>query len=114
MEPTREQARRLMAELFGRATGCCRGKGGSMHLCDLAHGILGTNGVVGANLPIATGTALAAQLRGTGQVTVAFFGDGAANTGAAHEAWVPFSPPMGKFWLPDAARIAAAVREVLR
>lgn len=77
---------RLMAELFGRATGCCRGKGGSMHLCDLAHGILGTNGVVGANLPIATGTALAAQVRGTGQVTVAFFGDGAANTGAAHEA----------------------------
>jgi TPP-dependent pyruvate/acetoin dehydrogenase alpha subunit len=77
---------RLMAELFGRATGCCRGKGGSMHLCDLAHGVLGTNGVVGANLPIAVGTALAARVRGTRQVTVAFFGDGAANTGAAHEA----------------------------
>jgi TPP-dependent pyruvate/acetoin dehydrogenase alpha subunit len=77
---------RVMAELFGRATGCCRGKGGSMHLCDLARGVLGTNGVVGANLPIAVGTALAARLRGTGQVTVAFFGDGAANTGAAHEA----------------------------
>lgn len=77
---------RVMAELFGRATGCCRGKGGSMHLCDLARGVLGTNGVVGANLPIAVGTALAARVRGTGQVTVAFFGDGAANTGAAHEA----------------------------
>ena len=77
---------RVMAELFGRATGCCRGKGGSMHLCDISRGILGTNGVVGANLPIAVGTALASQIRGTRQVTVAFFGDGAANTGAAHEA----------------------------
>ena len=75
-----------MAELFGRATGACRGKGGSMHLCDMSRGVLGTNGVVGASLPIAVGTALAAQVRGTGQVTVAFFGDGAANTGAAHEA----------------------------
>jgi pyruvate dehydrogenase E1 component alpha subunit len=78
--------RRVMAELFGRATGSCRGKGGSMHLCDMAHGVLGTNGVVGANLPIAVGTALASRVRGSGQVTVAFFGDGAANTGAAHEA----------------------------
>jgi hypothetical protein len=52
---------RVMAELFGRATGCCRGKGGSMHLCDLARGVLGTNGVVGANLPIAVGTALGAS-----------------------------------------------------
>lgn len=57
-----------------------------MHLCHIAQGILGTNGVVGANLPIAVGTALAAQVRGTRQVTVCFFGDGAANTGAAHEA----------------------------
>ena len=79
-------AKRVMAELFGRRTGACRGKGGSMHLCDMSRGILGTNGVVGASLPIAVGTALAAQVRGTRQVTVAFFGDGAANTGAAHEA----------------------------
>jgi pyruvate dehydrogenase E1 component alpha subunit len=78
--------RRVMAELFGRRTGYCRGKGGSMHLCDLSHGILGTNGVVGASLPIGVGTALASRIRGTGQVTVVFFGDGAANTGAAHEA----------------------------
>jgi pyruvate dehydrogenase E1 component alpha subunit len=77
---------RVMAELFGRATGYCRGKGGSMHLCHMPMGVLGTNGVVGANLPIAVGTALAAQIRGSRQVTVAFFGDGAANTGAAHEA----------------------------
>jgi pyruvate dehydrogenase E1 component alpha subunit len=77
---------RVMAELFGRKAGYCRGKGGSMHLCHLPRGILGTNGVVGANLPIAVGTALAAQVRGSGQVTVCFFGDGAANTGAAHEA----------------------------
>ena len=76
----------VMAELFGRRNGLCRGKGGSMHLCDMSRGILGTNGVVGANLPIAVGTALAARVRGSGQVTVAFFGDGAANTGAAHEA----------------------------
>ncbi len=80
------EPRRVMAELFGRSTGCCHGKGGSMHLCDIARGILGTNGVVGANLPIAVGTALAAQVRGTRQVTAVFFGDGAANTGAAHEA----------------------------
>ena len=78
--------RRMMAELFGRATGYCRGRGGSMHLCHLPRGFVGTNGVVGANLPIAVGTALAAQIRGSGQVTVGFFGDGAANTGAAHEA----------------------------
>ncbi len=77
---------RVMAELFGRATGCCRGKGGSMHLCDMAHGVLGTNGVVGASLPIAVGTALGSRVRGSRQVTAAFFGDGAANTGAAHEA----------------------------
>ena len=80
------EVRPLMAELFGRATGACRGKGGSMHLCDMARGVLGTNGVVGASLPIAVGTALAAQVRQTAQVTVAFFGDGAVNTGAAHEA----------------------------
>lgn len=80
------EPRRVMAELFGRAAGYCRGKGGSMHLCHLPRGILGTNGVVGANLPIAVGAALAAQVRGSGQVTVCFFGDGAANTGAAHEA----------------------------
>jgi pyruvate dehydrogenase E1 component alpha subunit len=77
----------MMAELFGRATGYCGGRGGSMHLCDMPHGVLGTNGIVGGNLPIAVGTALAARVRGTRQVTAAFFGDGAANEGAAHEAF---------------------------
>src|SRR5512137_3229963 len=80
------EPQRVMAELFGRATGQCRGKGGSMHLCDMPRGVLGTNDILGGNLPIAVGTALAAQVRGTRQVTVAFFGDGAANSGAAHEA----------------------------
>lgn len=80
------EPRRVMAELFGRATGVCRGKGGSMHLADMSLGVLGTNGIVGGNIPIAVGTALASQVRRTRQVTVVFFGDGAANTGAAHEA----------------------------
>jgi pyruvate dehydrogenase E1 component alpha subunit len=80
-------AGRMMAELFGRATGHCGGRGGSMHLCDMPNGVLGTNGIVGGNLPIAVGTALASKIRGTRQVTVAFFGDGAANEGAAHEAF---------------------------
>ena len=80
-------AGRMMAELFGRATGHCGGRGGSMHLCDMPNGVLGTNGIVGGNLPIAVGTALASRVRGTRQVTAAFFGDGAANEGAAHEAF---------------------------
>jgi TPP-dependent pyruvate/acetoin dehydrogenase alpha subunit len=80
-------AGRMMAELFGRATGHCGGRGGSMHLCDMPNGVLGTNGIVGGNLPIAVGTALASKVRRTRQVTVAFFGDGAANEGAVHEAF---------------------------
>jgi acetoin:2,6-dichlorophenolindophenol oxidoreductase subunit alpha len=76
----------LMAELFGKAGGCCRGKGGSMHVAEFAQGIIGANGIVGAGLPIANGLALAAQMQGAGQVTVAFFGDGATNQGAFHEA----------------------------
>jgi len=76
---------RLMAELMGRDTGLCRGLGGSMHLVDLEHGFFGATGVVGGNLPLALGTALAAQLRGGTDVTVSFFGDGAVQTGAFHE-----------------------------
>lgn len=76
----------LMAELFGKATGCCRGKGGSMHIADFSHGIIGANGIVGGSLPIANGLALSAQMRGTDQVVVAFFGDGATNQGTFHEA----------------------------
>jgi len=76
----------LMAELLGRATGVCGGKGGSMHLTDVAHGAMGSYAIVGAHMPIAAGAAWAAQQRGTGQVVVCFFGDGTTNIGAFHEA----------------------------
>jgi TPP-dependent pyruvate/acetoin dehydrogenase alpha subunit len=76
--------KRMMAELFGRSTGYCRGKGGSMHIADFSVGMLGANGIVGAGLPIATGAALAAQLERSDRVAVAFFGDGASNEGAFH------------------------------
>lgn len=74
-----------MAELMGKATGYCKGRGGSMHIADLSKGNLGANAIVGGGLPIATGAALAAKLRGTDQVAVAFFGDGASNEGTFHE-----------------------------
>lgn len=75
----------LLAELLGRETGACAGRGGSMHVADPRLGIFGANGIVGAGLPIATGAALAARLRGTDGVAVAFFGDGAVAQGAFHE-----------------------------
>ncbi len=77
---------RMMAELLGRATGYCGGKGGSMHVADVAAGILGANGIVGAGLPIAVGAGMSSKLRKQDRVSVAFFGDGGANAGAAHEA----------------------------
>ncbi len=77
---------RMMAELFGRSTGYCKGKGGSMHIFDFGLGILGANGIVGGGIPIATGAALADRVLGRGNVTVAFFGDGAANQGVLLEA----------------------------
>jgi len=78
--------RRMMAELFGRVDGYCKGKGGSMHIADFSIGMLGANGIVGGGLPIATGAALAAQLEGRGHVAVCFFGDGAVAEGEFHEA----------------------------
>jgi len=75
----------LMAELFGKATGVCRGKGGSMHLAAFGAGSLGESGIVGGSIPAATGAALSARLRGTDQVVLCFFGDGAANCGPFHE-----------------------------
>lgn len=75
----------LMAELFGKETGVCRGKGGSMHLAVFSAGSLGESGIVGASMPAATGAALSARLRGTDQVCLSFFGDGAANCGPFHE-----------------------------
>lgn len=77
---------KMMAEVFGKATGYCRGKGGSMHISDLASGNLGSNGIVGGNIPIAVGSALTAQLNESNEVTVCFFGDGATNEGSFHEA----------------------------
>jgi pyruvate dehydrogenase E1 component alpha subunit len=78
--------KRMMAELFGKKTGYCKGKGGSMHIADVDLGILGANGIVGGGGPIANGAALAAQYRGTDQVAVCFFGDGASNQGTTQEA----------------------------
>ena len=77
---------RAMAEILGKAEGLCLGKGGSMHLTDVGVGALGSFAVVGAHLPFACGTALSAQMLGTGSVSLCFFGDGSTNIGAFHEA----------------------------
>lgn len=76
---------RMMAEVFGRVGGYCGGKGGTMHMADSSKGILGTNGIVGASLPIATGVALYCQYMDTDSVSACFFGDGASNRGTFHE-----------------------------
>ena len=76
---------RMMAELFGRADGYCKGKGGSMHIADFAIGMLGANGIVAGGMPIACGAALAAQMEDRGGVAVCFFGDGATGEGEFHE-----------------------------
>jgi pyruvate dehydrogenase E1 component alpha subunit len=77
---------KMFAEFFGKEQGYCRGRGGSMHIADPSKGNLGANGIVGGGLPIAVGAALSAKRLGTGAVTVCFFGDGANNEGAFHEA----------------------------
>src|SRR5437867_1293995 len=77
--------KRMMAELFGRADGYCKGKGGSMHIADFAIGMLGANGIVAGGMPIACGAALAAQLEDQGAVAACFFGDGATGEGEFHE-----------------------------
>ena len=79
-------ARAIMAELFGKATGCTKGKGGSMHLFDASKGFLGGHGIVGAHIPITTGMAFAFKYRGGDQVAVCYFGEAAVNNGAFHEA----------------------------
>jgi pyruvate dehydrogenase E1 component alpha subunit len=76
----------MMAELFGKKTGYCKGKGGSMHIADIDLGILGANGIVGGGPPIAAGAALAAQYEDTDNVSICFLGDGASNQGTTHEA----------------------------
>jgi pyruvate dehydrogenase E1 component alpha subunit len=75
----------MMAEIFGKDAGVCRGKGGSMHIADVGKGMLGANGIVGGGIPLAIGAALSAKVRKTGGVAIAFFGDGATNQGAFHE-----------------------------
>jgi TPP-dependent pyruvate/acetoin dehydrogenase alpha subunit len=75
----------MMAELYGKATGACNGKGGSMHIADVDKGMLGANGIVGAGGPLACGSGLMAKVKGTDQVTICFFGDGAAEQGTMHE-----------------------------
>src|SRR5262245_9879988 len=76
---------RMMAELYGRETGYCKGKGGSMHIADFDIGMLGANGIVAGGISIVTGAGLAAQVEGNGHVAVSFFGDGASNAGPLHE-----------------------------
>ncbi len=76
----------MMAELLGKSTGTNKGKGGTMHIADITKGMLGANGVVGSNIPVATGVGLSAKVRGTDQVSVVFFGDGASSQGSLHEA----------------------------
>ncbi len=83
----------MMAELFGKATGCCKGKGGSMHMGDLAKGIVPAVAIVGGGVPVATGVALAFRMRNESRVAVCFMGDGATNEGAFHEA-----VNMGAIW----------------
>jgi acetoin:2,6-dichlorophenolindophenol oxidoreductase subunit alpha len=83
----------LMAELMGKATGICKGRGGSMHLADTTVGIIGESAIVGGGIPLATGCGLSARVRGTDQVALCFFGDGAVNQGTFHE-----SLNMGALW----------------
>ncbi|MGD8491715.1 MAG: dehydrogenase E1 component subunit alpha/beta [Anaerolineae bacterium] len=84
-EAKQEHYNKMMAELCGRETGYCRGRGGSMHIADVEKGNLGATGIVGGNIPVATGAGLAQQMQGTDQVVLCFFGDGASSTGNFHE-----------------------------
>src|SRR5690625_3121928 len=77
---------KMMAELFGKVTGYCKGKGGSLHIADVEYGNLGSNGIVGGGIPIAVGAALTSQMKKTNEVIICFFGDGATNEGSFHEA----------------------------
>ncbi|ESY75331.1 thiamine pyrophosphate-dependent dehydrogenase E1 component subunit alpha [Mesorhizobium sp. M0051] len=80
------EVKRMFAEFFGKTSGYCKGRGGSMHIADVAKGNLGANGIVGGGIPIAVGAGLSSKMMKTGKVVVSFFGDGANNEGAFHEA----------------------------
>ena len=112
---------RMFAEFFGKESGYCRGRGGSMHIADVEKGNLGANGIVGGGLPIAVGAALSAKRLGTGAVTVCFFGDGANNEGAFHEAlnmaaiWklpVVFVCENNKYGMSTSTERSTAVRRI--
>jgi pyruvate dehydrogenase E1 component alpha subunit len=112
---------RMFAEFFGKESGYCRGRGGSMHIADPSKGNLGANGIVGGGLPIAVGAALSAKRLGTGAVTVCFFGDGANNEGAFHEAlnmaavWklpVVFVCENNKYGMSTSTERSTAVRDI--
>ncbi|CAL9325330.1 thiamine pyrophosphate-dependent dehydrogenase E1 component subunit alpha [Streptomyces olindensis] len=119
--------KQMYAELYGRVTGACLGRGGSMHINDVTRGMLGANGIVGAGIPIAVGAAFAARYQGEDSVAVTFFGDGATNIGSFHEAanlaavlrlpvlfvcenngYAEFTPQSGHMLLADVADRAAA------
>ena len=93
--------RAMMAEIYGRATGVCRGKGGSMHIADLDKGMMGANGIVGGGPPLVCGAALSAKMRGTNDVAIAFVGDGASNQGTTFE-----SLNLAKVWNLPAVFVA--------
>ncbi len=80
------EVKRMLAEIFGRATGYCKGKGGSMHIADVSRGMLGADGIVGGGIPLAVGAALGCRVRNLSRAVVSFFGEGAANQGSFHEA----------------------------
>jgi pyruvate dehydrogenase E1 component alpha subunit len=112
---------RMMAELFAKRTGYCKGKGGSMHIADVSIGILGANGIVGASLPIATGAGLACKLKGEGAISVCFFGDGASNRGTFHEslnlasAWelpVVYVCENNYYAISSCQRVAMAIQDI--
>lgn len=124
-----------MAELYGRATGCCKDKGGSMHVADASVGYLGANRVLTSGCVLAPGVGQSIQMRGTDQVAVTVFGAGAANRGPFHEGvnlaalWkapvvfvcvagpnipIPFSPPLEAFATPGAADLVDAVRRIVK
>src|SRR5512136_171513 len=84
-EAKQEHYNKMMAEVLGKSGGYCKGKGGSMHIADVEHGNLGAKGIVGGNIPVAVGAALAQKIKQTDRVVLCFFGDGASNTGNFHE-----------------------------
>lgn len=115
------QAKRMFAEFFGKETGYCKGRGGSMHIADVGKGNLGANGIVGGGLPIAVGAALTAKRLNTGRVVICFFGDGANNEGAFHESlnmaavWklpVVFVCENNKYGMSTSTERSTAVRNI--